>query len=230
MQYSWLSKPLSFTSRWSTNQVLNLQVPNPKMQRANCIHHTALFYIGTWASVDFRVLRGPTTNTHRHKVNNSDLWVSSLWPVVITVPFSIQKSKETKIGTIRISQSYFSTLLWPGTVWAAQPSWTWGQSWVVFLKSSFASQGGEKSLEVVQGYRLVWLFVMVCPCGLEIPFLTCLKVGLVWVWEKCSEKSGSWAVCGRMHVVICSFIPLISSLFKMSQRWKRVFTDLEGIS
>lgn len=28
------------------------------------------------------------------------------------------------------------------------------------LKSSAASQGGEKSWGVVQGYRLVWLFVM----------------------------------------------------------------------
>lgn len=47
LQYNWLSKPLSFTSPQSTNQGLNLQVSNPKMQRANCIHRTAPFYIGT---------------------------------------------------------------------------------------------------------------------------------------------------------------------------------------
>ena len=124
--------------------------------------------------------------------------MSSLWLVVTTVPFSIQKSKETKIGTIRISQSYFSTLLWPGTVRAAQPSWMWGQSWVALLLKVLLPHREERKVWKWSRVRLIWLFVMAYPCGLEIPFLTCLKVVLVWIWEKCSEKSGSWAVCGRM--------------------------------
>lgn len=138
------------------------------------------------------------------------------------VPSPSRSQKETKIGTIRISQSIFQSLLWPGTGLSSTAKLDVRSELSRFCSEKFfASQGRRESSGSGPGYRLAWLFVVVCPCGLEIPFLTCWKV----VWFELREVL--WSLFLELYVVGCMWSFVHSFLWFLhclkSQRWKRVY-------